>query len=78
MADELDITKIFNDTVKAVTKATQPAKKTTAKKTTAKKTTTPAGANTSMKVTASEKKLIEAYRGASGELKNPSSCAAST
>ena len=45
----------------------------TAKKTTtAKKPATPASANTSMKVTAAEKKLIEAYRGASGELKKVS------
>ena len=29
----------------------------------------PATANTSMKVTATEKKLVEAYRGASGNLK---------
>ncbi len=58
-------------------KGTTTAKKTTAKKTTAKKTTekkttekkttekkpkTPANANTSMKVTTTEKKLIEYYR----------------
>ena len=52
------------------------AKKTTAKKTTASKTTTaakkaktPAGANTTMKVTATEKKLIEAYRLADADAK---------
>ena len=32
----------------------------------------PAGANTSIKVTASEKKLIEAYRSASADLKKVS------
>ena len=32
----------------------------------------PATANTSIKVTAAEKKLIEAYRGASGDLKKDS------
>ena len=54
--------------------ATTAAKKTTtaAKKpatTAAKKPATPAGANTSMKVTATEKKVIEAYRSAGADLK---------
>ena len=55
----------------AAAKKTETAKKTeNAKKTAAaKKPATPAGANTSMKVTATEKKLIEAYRGASSDLK---------
>ena len=45
----------------------------TAKKpATVKKPAVPATANTSMKVTAAEKKLIEAYRGASGDLKKVS------
>ena len=44
------------------------AKTSTAKKTESK-TTAPAGANTSMKVTAAEKKLIEAYREAPADLK---------
>ena len=70
---------------KTTTAKTAAAKKTTAKTTAAKKTTTakkpaakktesktpavPASANVSMKVTASEKKLVEAYRGASSDLK---------
>ena len=49
------------------------AKKTTAKKaTTTKKTTTPktpAGANSTMKVTATERKLVEAYRLADSDTK---------
>ena len=49
------------------------AKTTTAKKpaasAAAKKPATPAGATTSMKLTAAEKKLIEAYREAPGDLK---------
>ena len=49
-------------------KKTQTEKK-TAEKTAKKTVQTPAGANTSMKVTATEKKLIEAYRGASGDMK---------
>lgn len=43
--------------------------KTGAAKKTEKKATTPAGANTSMKVTATEKKLIEVYREAPADLK---------
>ena len=66
--------------VATAAKTTAAKKTTTAKKpaATAKKTTTakkpavPATANTSMKVTAAEKKLIEAYRGASGDLKKVS------
>ena len=52
-------------------KTTIAAKKTTtaAKKPAAKKTSVPAGANSSMKVTATEKKLVETYRGASADLK---------
>ena len=59
-------------TAKKTTTAKKPA--TTAKKTTtaAKKPAVPASANLSMKVTAAEKKLIEAYRGASGNLKKVS------
>ena len=58
----------------AAKKTTTAAKKTTtaAKKpatTAAKKPATPAGANTSMKVTATEKKVIEAYRSAGADLK---------
>ena len=50
--------------------AKKPAAKTQAAKTAAaKKPATPAGANTSMKVTATEKKLIEAYRDAPADLK---------
>ena len=62
-------------TAAKTTTAKTTAAKTTAKKTTEKKTTTakkpavPASANVSMKVTASEKKLVEAYRGASSDLK---------
>lgn len=44
-------------------------KKTTEKKTTAKKPTTPSNANTTMKVTTTEKKLIEAYRTATSDNK---------
>ena len=59
-------------TAKATTKKAA-AKTTTAKdtaaKTSAAKNTTPAGANTSMKVTATEKKLVEAYREAPADLK---------
>lgn len=53
----------------AAKKATAAKKTTTAKKTEEKKNTVPAGANVSMKVTASEKKLVEAYRSASSDLK---------
>ena len=50
--------------------AKKTAAKTQAAKTAAaKKPATPAGANTSMKVTATEKKLIEAYRDAPADLK---------
>ena len=65
-------------TAKTTTAKTTAAKKTAAKTTTAKttaakktaaKTTVPANANTSMKVTAAEKKLVDAYRGASSDLK---------
>ena len=45
------------------------AKKTEAKKTAAKKPAAPANANTSMKVTSTEKKLVETYRGATSEQK---------
>ena len=53
------------------TAAKTAAKKTEAKKTEAKKTAakTPANANTSMKVTAAEKKLIEAYRESTSDRK---------
>ena len=50
-------------------KKTTTAKKTTAKKTESKTPAVPASANVSIKVTASEKKLVEAYRGASSDLK---------
>ena len=53
-------------TTTAAKKTTAAAKKTT---TTAKKPAVPAAANTSMKVTATEKKVVEAYRGASADLK---------
>ena len=59
----------------AKTAAKTTAVKTAAAKTAAKKTAakaapkTPANANTSMKVTASEKKLIEAYRGSTSDRK---------
>ena len=60
-------------TAAAKTGAKTTAAKTGAAKTTAKKNETkpavPTGANTSMKVTATEKKLIEAYREAPAELK---------
>ena len=60
-------------TAAAKTGAKTTAAKTGAVKTTAKKNETkpsvPTGANTSMKVTATEKKLIEAYREAPAELK---------
>ena len=63
---------------KATTAAAKTGAKTTAAKTGSAKTTAtknetkpavPTGANTSMKVTATEKKLIEAYREAPAELK---------
>ena len=53
---------------KSASKASS-AKSSAAKKTTAKTPAVPASANVSMKVTASEKKLVEAYRGASSDLK---------
>lgn len=62
-------------TTAAKTAAKTTTAKTTAAKTAAKKTAakaapkTPANANTSMKVTASEKKLIEAYRGSTSDRK---------
>ena len=61
-------------TASAATAAkTTTAKKTTSEKTAAKpavkKDTTPASANVSLKVTASEKKLVEAYRAASADEK---------
>jgi len=62
-------------TTAAKTTAKTTTAKTTAAKTAAKKTAakaapkTPANANTSMKVTASEKKLIEAYRGSTSDRK---------
>ena len=54
---------------KTTTARKTEAKTTTAKKTEAKKPVTPASANTSMKVTAAEKKLIEAYRTATSDNK---------
>ena len=54
---------------KTTTAKKTEAKTTTAKKTEAKKPATPASANTSMKVTAAEKKLIEAYRTATSDNK---------
>ena len=56
---------------KAAAAKTSAAKKTTAAKKTgaAAKTATPASAGISMKVTASEKKLVEAYRGADTDMK---------
>ena len=62
-------------TTAKTTTAKTTAAKTAAAKTAAKKTAakaapkTPANANTSMKVTASEKKLIEAYRGSTSDRK---------
>lgn len=57
-------------TAKTTEKKTTAAKTTAAKKTgTAAKPATPASAGISMKVTASEKKLVEAYRGANGDMK---------
>ncbi len=58
-------------TAAKATAAKTTAKKTEAKKTEAKKTAakTPANANTSMKVTAAEKKLIEAYRESTSDRK---------
>ena len=60
-------------TAAAKTTAAKPAAKATAAKTAAAKKTAapkvPANANTSMKVTAAEKKLIEAYRSASSDRK---------
>ena len=59
-------------TAKTSTAKTSTAKTSTAKKTADKKTenkAAPAGANTSMKVTATEKKLVEAYREAPADLK---------
>lgn len=50
-------------------KTSSTAKKTTEKKTAEKKPTTPANANTSMKVTTTEKKLVEAYRTATSDNK---------
>ena len=43
--------------------------KTAAKKPAAKKPATPAGANSTMKVTATERKLVDAYRAATGDQK---------
>ena len=56
---------------KTTTAKTAAAKKTTTAKTAAaaRKSTVPAGANTSMKVTATEKKLVEVYRNANANLK---------
>ena len=50
-------------------KTSSTAKKTTEKKTAEKKPTTPVNANTSMKVTTTEKKLVEAYRTATSDNK---------
>jgi len=47
----------------------QSAPAASARKTAAKKPAVPANANTSMKVTAAEQKLIQAYRGATGDRK---------
>lgn len=66
---------LLNAAKGTATKKTTTAKKTTAKKTTEKKTTTekkpktPANANTTMKVTSTEKKLIEYYRLADSDTK---------
>ncbi len=54
---------------KTATGKTAAAKKETAAKKKASKPAVPAGANTSMKVTATEKKLVEAYREAPADLK---------
>ena len=56
-------------TSSAKTAAAKTASAKTAAKKTETKTTVPAGANTSMKVTATEKKLVEAYREAPSDLK---------
>ena len=56
-------------TAKTTTKKETAAKKTTAKKTTAKKTTSAKSTGTSVKVTATEKKLLELYRAADADTK---------
>ena len=53
----------------AAKKTTTAAKTATAKKTAEKKPAVPANANVSMKVTTTEQKLIQAYRGASSDRK---------
>lgn len=50
-------------------KTTAASKKTSEKKTAEKKPVTPANANTTMKVTSTEKKLVEAYRTATSDNK---------
>ena len=56
-------------TKKTTTKKTTASKTTTTKKTTTAKAKTPSNANTTMKVTSTEKKLIEAYRLADSDAK---------
>ena len=56
-------------TAKKTTEKKTTEKKTTEKKTTEKKPKTPANANTTMKVTTTEKKLIEYYRLADSDTK---------
>ena len=53
----------------AAAKVSSSANTASSKAAAAKKTTVPAAANTSMKVTSTEKKLIEAYREASSDMK---------
>jgi len=54
---------------KGSTEKKTTAKKTTEKKTTARKTTTASGSKSSIKVTATEKKLVELYREADSDTK---------
>ncbi len=54
---------------KTGTGKTTAAKKAAEKKPAAKKPATPAGANSTMKVTATERKLVDAYRAATGDQK---------
>ena len=66
----LDAAKGTTTTKKSTTtKKTTTAKKTTATKTTAAKPKTPSNANVTMKVTSTEKKLIEYYRLADSDTK---------
>ena len=62
-------TSLVNAPKNLKTAAPKTASAKTAAKKTETKTTVPAGANTSMKVTATEKKLVEAYREAPSDLK---------